>query len=116
MTGRQIVRDEVEPVWLARVTPADVWCERFGGGAGGSFFTIRNPGAARTVQLKLDGYPLGAAAPVFTAVTGCKVLSAQRGVLKVSIPAQWTAVVALNRPDAADLAAASRQALALFGK
>jgi len=103
-----------KPIPWAHVNSDDAWCERFGGGDGGCFFTIRNPGAARTLTLTMDAGALGIKKPEFAAVAGCKILSAEGDTVHLSIPAQWTAVVAVDRPDAGTLAARRLQELKLY--
>ncbi len=96
------------------MTPSDAWCERFGTARDGYFFTVRNPGDARDLTLTLDLKALGIEKPAFTAVTGCRVRNARTDRVRLAVPAQWTAVVAVNRTDAAGLASAHRQELARF--
>lgn len=103
-----------EPIPYARASPSEDWCERFGSREAGYFFTVRNPGVARTFTLTLDPTALVLSKATFTAVTGCQIESAQGMQARLNVPAHWTAVVAVNRPDAAALAAAHRKTLELF--
>jgi hypothetical protein len=100
-----------EPVPYARTSPPDTWCERFGDAQQGYFFAIRNPGDAREVRLRFNPKALHVTDPLFTPVTGCTIEGADATSVRLNVPAQWTAVVALNRPDAADLAEAHRREL-----
>ena len=79
------------------------WCERFGSADQGYFFAIRNPGPAAELTLSLDPKSLSLDKATFTAVTGCDVISTTPQTAVLKMPAQWTAVIAVNRPDAAAL-------------
>lgn len=103
-----------EPVPHARLSVPDMWCERFGTAGGGQYFAIRNPGDAREVTLRLDPKALGITAAVFTAVTGCTINGVDRGSVRITIPARWTGVIGVNRPEAAALAALHRSERAQF--
>jgi len=98
-----------EPIPDARVSVPDAWCERFGDAHRGCFFTIRNPGAAREITLTLDLKILGLQKTVFAAVTGCRITGTETTHVRLAIPARWTAVIAVNRSDAAGLAARNQQ-------
>jgi hypothetical protein len=105
-----------EPVPYARVSPPDAWCERFGSGGGrrGCFFAVRNPGPARELTLTLDRKSLALAPADFTAVTGCQLRSTSANSARLAVPARWTAVLAVNRPEARALAAAHQRELQRF--
>jgi hypothetical protein len=91
------------------------WCERFGSGPGGMFFTIRNPAdAAAELTLSLDLTPLGLDRAHFDAVTGCDIKSSADNRVVLTVPPEWTAVVAVNRPDAPAMAESHRRELAAF--
>lgn len=114
-----------EPVPHARVTTAAPaggaselapWCERFGDARSGYFFAIRNPGAAPAdLELQLELKPLKIARATFVPVVGCKIRdsggAAKGDSVILTIPARWTAVVSVNREDAAALADAHHRAL-----
>jgi hypothetical protein len=103
-----------EPVPYARVSPPDAWCERFGSARHGCFFALRNPGAARDLTLTLDREALGIARPSFLAITGCQIRRAGGTRVRLTVPARWTAVIAVNRPEAQGLAVAHRRELQRF--
>lgn len=100
------------PVPYARASFEDkspgpaAWCERFGDRATGYFFTIRNPGPATDLELHFDLKALGIGEPRITPVCGCQIKTAAADQVLFSMPANWTAVIALDRPDAPALAAA----------
>ena len=98
----------------ARVAPADAWCERYGDSQHGYFFAVRNPGPARLLKLSLDLKALGIRSAAFTAITGCKLESRTPSSVRLTIPKEWTAVVAVNRPEAEALAAAHSQEASSF--
>ncbi|HET6250168.1 MAG TPA: hypothetical protein VFE47_20930 [Tepidisphaeraceae bacterium] len=107
-----------EPVPYAHVTPnaadgkLNPWCERFGHGVGGYFFTVRNPGEATELTLTFTAdelHRLNLEKPQFTAVTGCQIKSAATDRVVLAVPANWTAVIAINRDDAKGLAEANRE-------
>ncbi|HZO89433.1 MAG TPA: hypothetical protein VFB38_13970 [Chthonomonadaceae bacterium] len=98
-----------EPVPYARVSPPDAWCERFGNAKRGYFFALRNPGKARELTLTLDRKALGIERAAFQAVAGCQIQSAGADSVRLAVPAQWTAIIAVNRPDAGALAALHRR-------
>jgi hypothetical protein len=103
-----------EPLPYARVSAPDAWCERFGNTHRSLFFAVRNPGAAREITLTLDRKALGLQKTVFTAVTGCRIQSADAVSVRLGIPARWTAIIAVNRPDATGLAARHQQEIAAY--
>lgn len=80
------------------------WCERFGSAHRGYFFAIRNPGPAVDLTLTLNRESLGIKTARFAAVTGCKIKTSTPDHITLSVPARWTAVVAVNRGDAEGLA------------
>jgi hypothetical protein len=90
------------------------WCERFGSRQSGYFFTIRNPGKAAELTLSLDLKALGLDKASFAPVCGCEVKESGADRVVLKLPAQWTAVVAVNRADAGALEAAHRKELAAF--
>jgi hypothetical protein len=97
------------------VAETDAWCERFGDARHGYFFAVRNNGPARELTLSLSTRQLGVKEePTLTAVTGCELKGKGPGSARLAVPAQWTAVVAVNRPEAAALAAAHQRELARF--
>ncbi|HZK80026.1 MAG TPA: hypothetical protein VFC46_03145 [Humisphaera sp.] len=106
-----------EAIPYARVTTAvpggaKPWCERFGHGLGGYFFAIRNPGNAAELTLTLSASDMRALrleSTKFVAVTGCQIKSVAADHVVLAVPAQWTAVVAVNRDDANKLAENSRK-------
>lgn len=102
-----------EPVPYARMSPPDAWCERFGRPGRGYFFTIRNPGNPRTLTLTLDPKSLGIPEPSFVAVTGCRIQRSDPTHVRLTMPARWTALLAVNRAGAPALAAAHRRELAI---
>lgn len=90
------------------------WCERFGDRTGGYFFTIRNPGNAAEVDLRLDLKSLGLDAAKFTPVCGCRIKNAGADHVVVALPAEWTAVIAVNRNDGGVLATAHQHQIDAF--
>ena len=95
-----------------RCRGAKPWCERFGHGLGGYFFAIRNPGEAAELTLTLSASELRALrleSTKFVAVTACQIKSVAVDHVVLAVPAQWTAVVAVNRDDANKLAENSRK-------
>jgi hypothetical protein len=109
-----------EPIPFATVAGATdakgltPWCERFGNGKTGCFFTVRNPGAAGEITLSPDMVRLDIMAPKFVAVCGCQIKSTDAGHIVLSMPAQWTGVIAVNRPEADHLAKQCQDELSLF--
>jgi hypothetical protein len=103
-----------EPVPYGRVSPTDAWCERFGNARHGYFFAVRNPGPARELTLTLDLKALGIEKAAFAAITGCQIKSSDAASVRLTVPAQWTAVVGVNRADADALASAHRREIARF--
>jgi hypothetical protein len=105
-----------QPVPHARVTPAaDAWCERFGSPRRGYLFTVRNNAPQpRDLTLTLDLKPLGLEKATFTPVAGCQAHPPGPNAVRLSLPGAWTAVLAVNHPSAAALAAAHRKELDLF--
>lgn len=101
-----------EPIPYARLSQPDAWCERFGSPRRGYFFALRNPGAAADLTLTLDLKALGIEKAEFAAITGCRIERSDAHSVQLAVPAQWTAVVSVNRPDAAALAAAHQKELA----
>jgi len=90
------------------------WCERFGNRQAGYFFTLRNPGEAGEMVLSLDRAKLGIENCAFAAICGCEVKSADAGRVVVSVPAQWTGVIAVNRGNAEKLAQRHAEEMTLF--
>jgi hypothetical protein len=91
------------------------WCERFGDARHGLFYAVRNPMKhPADLKLLIDLKSLGLDKALFVAVTGCQMKSASADQVVITVPAEWTAVVAVNRADAAGLADGSRRELALF--
>jgi hypothetical protein len=79
------------------------------------FFAVRNPMKnPADLKLSMDLKSLGLDKALFVAVTGCQMKSASADQVVITAPAEWTAVVAVNRADAAGLADGSRRELALF--
>jgi hypothetical protein len=103
-----------KPIPYARVSAPDAWCERFGDAHGGLFFALRNPGAAREITLTLDRTALGLQKALFTAVTGCRILGTETTRVRLAIPSRWTAIIAVNRPGAAGLAARNQQEITAY--
>lgn len=103
-----------EPIPYAALSAPDVWCERYGSSQAGYFFAVRNPGEARTVTLRLDLKALGLSEATFSAVTGCEVKTSDHASARLTLPAHWTAILAVNRPDAVALATAHRRERAQF--
>jgi hypothetical protein len=69
------------------------------------------------LTLSLDPKPLGLeGAAHFDPVTGCEIKSIGDDRVVLTMPPKWTAVVAVNRPDAAALAESHRRERALFHK
>ena len=102
-----------EPVPYARVEKAEnAWCERFGNHRRGFFFAVRNHAAeARDLSLRIDLKALGIEKAAFASITGCEIKKAEGGRVSLAVPAKWTAVVAVNRPDAKALAEAHQRRL-----
>jgi len=90
------------------------WCERFGNRQAGYFFAVRNPGEAGEMALSLDLAKLGIENCAFTAICGCEVKSADAGRVVVTMPAQWTGVIAVNRGNAEKLAQRHAEEMTLF--
>ncbi|MCW3099552.1 MAG: hypothetical protein JWL77_5170, partial [Chthonomonadaceae bacterium] len=103
-----------EPIPYAHLSESDAWCERFGTAQHGYFFAIRNPGKAREITLTLDLKALSITKADFQAVAGCTVVHSDAQSVRLSLPAQWTAVLAVNRAEAGALAADHRRELAAF--
>jgi hypothetical protein len=87
---------------------------RFGGGRRGCFFAVRNPGPARDLTLTLDRRSLALGHVDFTAITGCQLRRAGANSVRLAVPARWTAVIAVNRPEARALAVAHERELQRF--
>ncbi|HZP83451.1 MAG TPA: hypothetical protein VFB21_17535 [Chthonomonadaceae bacterium] len=67
---------------------------------------------AADLTLTLDLKALGMEKAEFAAITGCRIRHVDADSVQLTVPAQWTAVVSVNRPDAAALAAAHQRELA----
>lgn len=111
-----IPQAKVLPIAAARESkPLAPWCERFGDAKHGYFFAIRNPeDQPAELALKLDLKALGIDRATFTAINGCQLKHAAADNAVVTVPAKWTAVIAVNHPEAAALAERHQKELDLF--
>jgi hypothetical protein len=103
-----------EPIPHAHLSETDAWCERPGYAQHGYFFAIRNPGKAREITLTLDVKALSVTKADFQVVTGCTIVHADAHSVRLSLPAQWTAVISVNRVEAGALAADHKRELKAF--
>ena len=101
-----------EPVSHARVSDRELWCERFGSGGRGLFFTVYNPAEAdRTTRLSIDLVALGQ--PVGTVRELVERRDVDRdGLNRLRVPAKSLRVIQIgDAPDPPSLPVLSAAAV-----